>query len=412
LFASHCRSRPSAVRPSLVLLLLALAGCLGSCAPPAGGSQQGETITRVVRPGVLHRSIRDPRGPWNIQVLEVDLRQGDLFFDTARSRDSLYGRETTSDMSVRNSDTSSTVIAALNADFFDMKTGESVNNQVAGGKIVRAVVPLLAGSGEYRGVRSQIAFPSAGKPLLDRFIFDGKVFWGSGGMSPIGGVNVIRARTDLVLLNSYFGRFPPGDTLPRGYAGLPLRVVGSSGDTVIVLADRSVRAPGSFRATHESPVLLSLNHPGLFDSVGAAPGDTLKLLLGFRPRCGAIRGLVGGIPRLVRNGVSCAGKPEYREGATEEFSAARHPRTGIGFSSDSTRVYLVTVDGRQSGSVGMSLPEFAALMISLGVAEGLNMDGGGSTTMVLGGRVVNSPSDAAGERPVANAVLLLERRKH
>jgi exopolysaccharide biosynthesis protein len=71
----------------------------------------------------------------------------------------------------------------------------------------------------------------------------------------------------------------------------------------------------------------------------------------------------------------------------------------------------VTVDGRQSESVGMSLAEFAELMISLGITEGLNLDGGGSTTMVIRGSIVNSPSDASGERPVANAVLLMERRR-
>jgi exopolysaccharide biosynthesis protein len=59
----------------------------------------------------------------------------------------------------------------------------------------------------------------------------------------------------------------------------------------------------------------------------------------------------------------------------------------------------------------MSLAEFGDLMIRSGVYQGLNLDGGGSTTMVVDGVVVNSPSDAAGERPVANCLLLLERRK-
>jgi len=58
----------------------------------------------------------------------------------------------------------------------------------------------------------------------------------------------------------------------------------------------------------------------------------------------------------------------------------------------------------------MSLQEFGDLMVGAGVFEGLNLDGGGSTTMVVDGVVVNSPSDAAGERPVANCLLLMERR--
>jgi exopolysaccharide biosynthesis protein len=59
----------------------------------------------------------------------------------------------------------------------------------------------------------------------------------------------------------------------------------------------------------------------------------------------------------------------------------------------------------------MSLQEFAELMVSFGIAQGMNLDGGGSTTMVVEGNVVNSPSDAAGERPVANCLILLGRKK-
>jgi Phosphodiester glycosidase len=405
----RCCFLPSGTLLFFLPALLALS--LTACSPPAGILREAEETTQVIRPGVLHRAIRDPRGPWNIHVLEVDLRQPDLFFETARARDSLYGRETTSDMARRKTDSLVTVLAAVNADFFDLKTGESVNNQVAGGMVVRAVVPAYGGAGEYRGVRSQIGFSREGRPILDRLVFDGRVFWRSGAVSAITGVNVIRLRTDLVLLNSYSGRIPRPDSLRGRRAWLPLRVIGRSGDTLLVLAGRTERGSGHVRPTNDAPVLLSINTPQLFDSLGTAEGDTLKVFLGFRPSSAGIRALVGGIPRLVRNSVSVVGAPGALEGASEEFSEKRHPRTGIGFSRDSSMVYLVTVDGRQRESVGMSLEEFAQLMISLGVSEGLNLDGGGSTTMVIRGAIVNSPSDASGERPVANAVLLMERRR-
>lgn len=60
----------------------------------------------------------------------------------------------------------------------------------------------------------------------------------------------------------------------------------------------------------------------------------------------------------------------------------------------------------------MSLVEFANLMLSIGVYEGLNLDGGGSTTMVVDGEVVNKPSDPTGERPVGNALVVFYRRVH
>jgi exopolysaccharide biosynthesis protein len=57
----------------------------------------------------------------------------------------------------------------------------------------------------------------------------------------------------------------------------------------------------------------------------------------------------------------------------------------------------------------MTLEEFGTLMLSLGIYQGLNLDGGGSTTMVVDGAVVNSPSDPTGERAVANCLVVLRK---
>jgi hypothetical protein len=87
------------------------------------------------------------------------------------------------------------------------------------------------------------------------------------------------------------------------------------------------------------------------------------------------------------------------------------PRTAIGYSKNGRYLYLVVVDGRQPlYSEGMTVKELATLMISLGSQYAMNLDGGGSSTMVVQGpdgkaRVVNSPIDnhiPGRERPVAN----------
>jgi exopolysaccharide biosynthesis protein len=52
----------------------------------------------------------------------------------------------------------------------------------------------------------------------------------------------------------------------------------------------------------------------------------------------------------------------------------------------------------------MTLPELTALFEALGVRDAINLDGGGSTVMVVGGEAVSHPSDAEGERPVVNAL--------
>jgi exopolysaccharide biosynthesis protein len=70
-------------------------------------------------------------------------------------------------------------------------------------------------------------------------------------------------------------------------------------------------------------------------------------------------------------------------------------------------MWMVVVDGRQAPhSVGMTLPEVTALLEAFGATEAINLDGGGSSVLVVGSVARNHPSDASGERPVVNALSL------
>ncbi|WP_433013268.1 phosphodiester glycosidase family protein [Kribbella sp. CA-294648] len=88
------------------------------------------------------------------------------------------------------------------------------------------------------------------------------------------------------------------------------------------------------------------------------------------------------------------------------------PRTAVGFTDDGRRMVLVTVDGRSTGSRGLTLKEMGQLMVSLGADDVLNLDGGGSSTMLARSPgeaapgIVNDPSDG-GERIVPNGLGLL-----
>ena len=83
----------------------------------------------------------------------------------------------------------------------------------------------------------------------------------------------------------------------------------------------------------------------------------------------------------------------------------RNPRTFAGIDAQG-RTVLVTVDGRSADALGLSVPETAHVARSLGMVDALNLDGGGSTTMVVNGQVISHPSDASGERPVGDALLI------
>jgi hypothetical protein len=116
---------------------------------------------------------------------------------------------------------------------------------------------------------------------------------------------------------------------------------------------------------------------------------------------GGVLDSIGGMPLLVRDGTAVAPT------SCDSYFCERNPRTGIGVTAEGT-ILLVTVDGRRSTSVGMTLIGFARYMIDLGAVGAINLDGGGSTTMWVDGLgLVNDPADPRGERPVGSSVLVL-----
>lgn len=122
--------------------------------------------------------------------------------------------------------------------------------------------------------------------------------------------------------------------------------------------------------------------------------------------CGpGVREAMAAGPRLLRDGRRLS-----YEAFDAAYGAARHPRTAVGLDARRRLAWLVTVDGRQSGfSDGASLDELTDILVSLGASDAINLDGGGSTTMVVesetGPVVLNRPIHTAvpgRERPSAN----------
>lgn len=111
---------------------------------------------------------------------------------------------------------------------------------------------------------------------------------------------------------------------------------------------------------------------------------------------------ITGIGWLVRNGTA-----HTSNWSQYTFSTQRHPRTVLAWND--THWFLMAVDGRSTASIGMTFADMATFLIDhLGAHEAVNLDGGGSTTLVAGGTVRNVPSDG-NERAVSNAVLLVQR---
>jgi hypothetical protein len=400
---------------SRLVIVFALMAC-GS--PPvirqAGGTPYDSTNTEQLFSGVIHRRLVANQGPFTINVVEVDLHRKDVAVTAMRALDSLRGREPTSGMVVRRTSAGTPVIAAVNADFFDLETGENENNQVIDGVVLKGVPVTDSRFDSLHTVHSQFGMTCDGHPLIDRFVFSGVVLTPppARAVLPLDAVNSRPRRDATVLYTAVYG-VTPADSGGSLTVEVPLRIVGQLGDTILLQSTGTAKTGGG-TAMHSSDAVLAGTGASaevirrLAASLGAA--TQLRVVASFTPRRGRICTLVGGWPRLVVDGQGIADSVDHIEGTFPRFSTTRHPRTGVGFSRDSSTLYLVTVDGRSESSSGMSLAEFASLMQALGVAQGLNLDGGGSTTLVLRGHVVNHPSDSTGERKVGNALLVTRKR--
>jgi exopolysaccharide biosynthesis protein len=102
---------------------------------------------------------------------------------------------------------------------------------------------------------------------------------------------------------------------------------------------------------------------------------------------------------------------QSRKDFYDSWVMQRHPRTAVGLSLDGA-LYVVVIYGREPlRSMGASVPEMANIMRSLGAVNALNLDGGGSSVMVVNGLITGNPSDNTGERKVADTLVFVSAGK-
>lgn len=399
-----------------LLAVLATGACrsLSTRAPiaPLSFADADSVATSVVAPGVTHVQVIDGRGPWSIHVLEVEADRCTPLLEARKPGSDLHARATTSAIG-------GDALAAINADFFILPRGTPVGAHVTNGVVLtgptdRPIVgvvdptvspgaPWQTGTGRMRG-HARVRDDSAAITQVNR---------------PATPTSAYRGTTDgLTLYTARIGDAVPADSAARRVvltmidgdeaagravvvsADSPAVATGMSAGTAVFLAHGSARdwarrrSPGDTVAWRADVVVV----PPEWSSAAPGEGRGAQTAAMAAP----VREAVGGFPELLRDG-----RPVLdQQRVVPAFGVNRHPRTAIGWSG-ADRLFLVVVDGRQpDASVGMSLDELTWVFQRLGATHAVNLDGGGSSAMVVQGRVVNSPSDREGERAVGNALVL------
>ena len=378
-----------AARVALVILALLSAAGAASRQPVDLGAPReiapGITLYHLAEPSLL-----DPPGPVSVWLLRVNPGAADL--RAVLSNDAIVGTEIVPDIAARHG-----AIAAINAGFFLIPSGDPSGIYKLHGQLVSDTKRPRGALGIVRDASGQrLLFGRVAATMSLRVPRRARV----DAVTAIGGVDTIRQRGRLMLFTPAYHQHTgtPATGLEWVVQGKPLRVTSgplATGKTPIprdgyVLSFGGTRPPAPLQSLHiGSRVELDTKYP---------------VVDGSEAEWEKADAIVGGAGLLLLDGrIVTDWKVEQ---LAQTFAQTRHPRTLVGTHADGS-IWLVTVDGRQPRlSAGMSFLELRALVQRLGLRNALNLDGGGSTTMWVGGKIVNSPSDAAGPRKVSDALIV------
>ncbi len=382
---------------------------------------QGGVTRHLLAPGVelVQEVVPAPDGPLTINVLRVELKRSGVKVESGLARDVMLtdepanGREPVGALAIRRG-----ALAAVNGDFFPF-TGIPLGLAIRDGELLREGMPH----------RAALGITPTGKVLVDNLLAVGSLFANADASASLDGINRPAAKNELILVTPSYGKSirAKAEQLVIPLFGVELPVTAgrelsaTTQPPVPGLPERGIARGEDVLVADGAAAVWAREHLSAGTSIRfrfdliSNPLPPGPLRSDLPSRSGSLRGrnmksvwtdvaqAVGGGPWLVRDGKIAV------DGEQEGFSATsfvnqRHPRTAAGVSADNTLI-LATVDGRQAFSRGATLSEMAALMLRLGAIQAINLDGGGSTTMVVNGAYINSPSDGE-PRPVANALLV------
>jgi hypothetical protein len=354
-------------------------------------------LVEEVDPGVVWYRTADSSlvagaGPIAVSLLRLDPTR--VWLASALSNDRVLDAEPVDGIAARHG-----AIAAINGGFFNRNNGEPTGLLKVGGELVSDASRLKGAVVITNLPTGQMAleFDRLSAKLTMRFHARGRDW-----EVPIDGVDTTRERGKLMLYTPAYHE--DTDTAPTGtewtLTGDPLRVADvrpASGQTPIprrgaALSYGGLDLPAALAALSAGT---TVTFETRWTSLGEVPIDSLD----------RSDHIINGAGLLRRRGQALVDwEDEGLNPAT--FVDARHPRTVIGTDREGF-IWLAAVDGRQADySIGMTFADLQRLCDRLNLTDALNLDGGGSTTMVVRGRIVNRPSDPGGARPVSDAIVV------
>jgi len=354
------------IRKKLSVLLIIVTILMMTCnartyAAPAILYQKA-TVTPITSGASLTSLTRLTTEGWqNINILLVDLFDPNIKVDTLTAGDSALDLATTQDMAQ-----ASGAVAAINAGFFNWIQG---GNGYADGPVVQSGDLISANSeyNRYGDYMATFALSKDNEAIFEYWKTDIFLIAPNGNQVQV--VNFNKPSTyyyDFTVLDRRWGTYSVGAS--EVYPDIYEMVVIDG-----IVAEIRCNLP-SIEIPENGYVVVTRTTGSEFLLNNFKVGDPVNLQITTNPDWNQIQMAVTGSSILIKNGI-----------IPSSFSMddkTRNPRTAVGSTIDGKKLMLVTVDGRQNKSLGMTQRELAEFMLSLGAYNAINLDGGGSTTMV------------------------------
>lgn len=369
------------------------AACLSMSAAYSSDVCKETNVTAGVNYKEITRTVQDGKNI-AIYVLSIDRSVKGISYRAMKGQNHVIGTDQVSDMAKRLDVGDGEVIAAINADYYCMTApyaGESCGILLKKGELM--ISPTKGWP--------TFGFDYHGNPIYTMEEFGGSVILG-------------KESCEITKLNRPWHTYTPADSLTLYTPSFSSSTIGKNSDTNTIVTNIKPALPfkvgvkytgtiseikkgvSNIEIPYNGIVLCGSGKYAAFLDKNAQKGKKVQFSVKLSPSLKTVCEATGCWPLIVHDG-----KTGTWEDTDTELVDKKHARTSIGWNDK--YIFIVNVDGnnRETGS-GMTVQEISEFMQELKCKEAVCMDGGGSTTMVVRGKVMNHPSDRKGERSVSD----------
>lgn len=361
-----------------------------------GNTYNVDTINHIkVGPGTTLTSLR-LTGHQNLNIFytTTDLSNPIIDMRVLKAKNTIYARQEVSGMAMDNDNDSTQFFLGVNADFFNMRKGNSIGSQISNGE------PIYVDNNG----RTQWAWMTDKQSLMNELKINCIATIGDN-IAYLSGVNTVASKNSLTLYSPIYGKTTDSVLNASEVIISPIETPITVGKSVKLRVESAPKVGGATSIPSNCYVLSGTDFQGLTINQ-LKKGEIIEISTSVTLPNGTMiypNEVVSGYPVILCDGIT-----------TDPIDILKHlnglhPRTAIGNDISGRYLTILIVDGRSNISDGCTSKVLADIMRYVGCDDAINLDGGGSSELYVKNLgICNIPSDGK-ERTVANGLFAIAK---